>query len=209
MLDRHLRPWIDPPLGRAGQRLARAGVTAGAVTLAGLVLGLAAGGAAALGATGAALVLLAASRLADGLDGPVARAAGGGAPGGFGSLLDIAADFAVYAALPLGFVWADPAANGAAGAFLLAAFYVNAATFLGAAALAERRGLSSEANGRKGFFHAGGLLEGTETLMFLAAICLWPAAFAPLAWGFGALCLLTAVLRLAWARRAFGGPGAG
>lgn len=194
MFDRHLRPLIDPPLAALARALARRGVSAMGVTLAGLAAGLAAGGAAAFGAFGLALGFLALSRLADGLDGAVARVS---APTGtaFGGHVDILSDFAVYAALPLGFVLHDPGSNGAAGAFLLAGFYVNAASFLGAAILAERAGWQTQANGRKAFFHDTGLLEGTETILFLTAICLAPGWFAPLAWGFGALCLLTAALR--------------
>jgi phosphatidylglycerophosphate synthase len=194
VLDRFLRPAIDPPLSAAARALARRGVTALAVTLAGLAAGLAAGVAAALGAFGLALALFALSRLADGLDGAVARLA---APRGtaLGGHIDILTDFAVYAALPLGFVLHDPAGNGGAGAFLLAAYYVNGASFLGAAILAERAGRLSEVNGAKALHHEPGLLEGTETILFCAAICLVPGAFVPLAWGFGALCLLTAGLR--------------
>lgn len=203
MFDRLIRPLIDPPLTAAGRALARRGVSAGAVTLAGLVCGLLAGAAVALGAPGVALALIAASRLADGLDGAVARAQASTGTD-LGGYLDILADFAFYAALPLGFVLADPAANGAAGAFLLAAFYVNAASFLGFAALAEKRRLETAANGRKAFFHATGLLEGSETIAFFVALCLLPAWFAPLAWGFGALCLLTVALRLRLAWAVFG-----
>jgi phosphatidylglycerophosphate synthase len=203
VFDRHLRPLIDPPLSAAGRMLARRGVSAGAVTAAGLVFSLLAGVAVALGATTAALALLAASRLADGLDGAVARAhaATGTDLGGY---LDILADFVFYAAVPLGFVLTDPAANGAAGAFLLAAFYINAASFLGFAAIAEKRRLQTDANGRKAFFHATGLLEGSETIAFFVLVCLIPAWFAPLAWAFGALCLLTVALRLRLARALFG-----
>lgn len=218
MLDRYLRPLIDPPLNRAGAALAGCGVGANMVTGLGALLALAAGASLALSAPLLALGLILASRLADGLDGAVARAAraraglsdgddtGGNEPGGedLGGYLDILADFVFYASIPLGFVLADPAANGAAGAFLLAAFYVNAASFLGYAALAEKRRLRSEVNGRKSFFHATGLLEGTETIMFFVLLCLWPAGFVPLAWGFGALCLLTVLLRLVEARARFG-----
>lgn len=202
MLDRHLRPLIDPGLNRAGRALAARGIGADAISLAGAVLGVLAGAAIALGLPLVALALIAASRLADGLDGPVARAAGGDGSD-FGGYLDIAADFIFYAAVPLGFVLADPAANGAAGAFLLAAFYVNGATFLGYAALAAKHRMRSDANGKKAVYHATGLLEGTETIGFFVAFCLWPAAFAPLAWVFGTLCLLTAALRLGQARRRF------
>lgn len=200
MLDRHLRPWIDPPLDRLGAALARRGVTANRVTLAGLVLALLAALAIALGAVLAGLGLILASRLADGLDGAVARAT---RPSDLGGYYDIAADFVFYAAVPLAFAWADPGANALAAAALLGAFYVNAASFLGYAILAARRGLSTSARGRKSWYHAGGLLEGTETILFFVAFCLVPGWFAPLAWVFAALCLITALARLIEARGVF------
>ncbi|MFZ1479406.1 MAG: CDP-alcohol phosphatidyltransferase family protein, partial [Paracoccaceae bacterium] len=81
---------------------------------------------------------------------------------------------------------------------------VNAASFLGYAVMAEKRGMRSRAQGEKSLFYAAGLLEGTETIAFFVALCLWPQHFAPLAWGFGALCLLTALARILGARRQFG-----
>ncbi len=202
MLDRHLRPLIDPPLDALGRRLAAGGITADAVTLAGLALGLAAAVAVAFGAFLLALALIAGSRFADGLDGAVARAQG---PSDFGGYLDITADFVFYGAIPLAFVLHDPAANGAAGAFLLASFYVNGASFLGYAILAEKRGLRTRSHGVKSLYFTAGLLEGTETILFFAALCLWPQHFAPLAWAFGALCLVTALSRVLLARRVFPG----
>jgi hypothetical protein len=105
--------------------------------------------------------------------------------------------------VPLAFVALDPAANGLAGAFLIATFYVNGASFLGFAILAEKHRLTSEARGIKNLYFSGGLLEGTETIAFFVALCLFPAAFPALAFGFGALCLLTAVTRVVHARRRF------
>ena len=200
MLDRYLRPLIDPPLNLVGRRLARAGFGALSVTLAGMVLGLGAGLAIALGAQLVGCALILASRLADGLDGAVARAT---KPSDFGGFIDIVADFVVYAAVPLGFVLADPAANAIPGAALIAAFYVNAATFLGFAILAAKRGLATEARGRKSWYHSGGLMEGTETIAFFVAFCFWPGAFAAVAWVFAALTLVTAAGRVALARDNF------
>ena len=40
MLDRHIRPLIDPPLNRIGCRMAARGISANSVTLVGLGLGL-------------------------------------------------------------------------------------------------------------------------------------------------------------------------
>lgn len=202
MLDGVARKLIDPALNRLGRRIAAAGIGADAVTLAGLALGLGAAAVIALGAPGWALVPLLASRLADGLDGAVARAS---RKTDFGGYLDITCDFVFYGAIPLGFVWLDPPANGAAGAFLLTSFYANGASFLGFAILAEKKQMSTDARGVKSLYFTGGLLEGTETIAFFVALCLWPAWFAPLAWGFGALCFVTAGSRVLLARRVFAG----
>ncbi|WP_103255986.1 CDP-alcohol phosphatidyltransferase family protein [Tabrizicola aquatica] len=201
MLDGMMRGVIDAPLNRGGRWLAARGASADLVTVVGLVLGLAAAGLVAIGCSGlevAALVL--ASRLADGLDGAVARARG---KSDFGGYLDIVCDFAFYGAIPLAFVLADPALNGAAGAFLLASFYVNGATFLGYAVLAAKRGMETRSRGEKSLYFTAGLLEGTETILFFLLIAMVPALFVPAAWIFGALCLVTALARVLLAARSF------
>jgi len=202
MLDAPARRLIDPVLNRWGLTLARRGVNADVVTLIGLALGLFAAFLIAVGQPGVALLPLLASRLADGLDGAVARAS---QRTDFGGYLDITADFLFYGAIPLAFVVADPAGNGAAGAFLLASFYFNGASFLGFAILAAKQGLETQERGLKSFFFSGGLLEGTETILFFVALCLYPGAFAPMAWVFGTLCFATGGLRIWHARGRFGG----
>jgi phosphatidylglycerophosphate synthase len=203
MLDSHMRPIIDPGLTRIGGWLAARGVSADVVTLVGLGFGLVMAVMILMGAWAAALLSLALSRLADGLDGAVARARGAS---DFGGYLDITADFLFYGAVPLAFVLRDPAANGAAGAFLLTTFYVNGASFLGFAVLAAKHGLETTAQGEKALYFSAGLLEGTETILFFAALCLFPQAFVPLAWLFGAGCLVTAGARVLLARRVFARP---
>ncbi|QIE57613.1 CDP-alcohol phosphatidyltransferase family protein [Pikeienuella piscinae] len=201
MFDSRLRKLIDPPLDRLGGALARAGVGANSVTLAGFALGLLAVALIAFGLPLAALVPLLLGRLADGLDGAIARTAG---RTDFGGFLDITCDFIVYGAVPLGFVLADPVANGAAGAVLLASFYANGSAFLAFAAVAERRGMESRAQGAKTLYYVGGLLEGGETIALFVLFCLFPSWFAPLAWGFGALCFVSAGARMLLAWRIFG-----
>ncbi|MGV3652564.1 MAG: CDP-alcohol phosphatidyltransferase family protein [Devosia sp.] len=197
MLDATLRRYIDPPLDRMGATIHRLGLSANQVTLIGLGCGLLAAAAIAVGAYGVGLVLIAISRLADGLDGAVARHAG---ITDFGGFFDIACDFLFYGAVPLGFVLADPATNAVPGAVLLAAFYFNGTTFLGYAVLAERRGLETAARGLKSLYFTGGLLEGTETILFFVAFCLFPQAFGVLALIFAAGCVITGGSRvvLAW-----------
>ena len=106
MFDARLRPLIDPPLNRIGVSLARAGVSADAVTILGLGCGVMAAVAVAfVGPAWLALAALMMGRLADGLDGAIARAS---AKTDFGGYLDIAADFLFYGSIPLAFVLNDP-----------------------------------------------------------------------------------------------------
>lgn len=203
MFDAQARFLIDPPLNAAGRVLAGWGLTANLVTLIGLGLGLGAAAMIALGLPLLALVPLLLSRIADGLDGAVARAT---RKTDFGGYLDIAADFLFYGAIPMAFVWADPATNGMAGAFLLTSFYFNGTSFLGFAILAEKKAMVTDARGVKSLYFTGGLLEGAETIVFFVLLCLLPDLFSPLAWVFGALCFVTGLSRVLLARRVFPDP---
>lgn len=201
MLDGRMRRLIDGPLNLAGAALAARGIAANAVTLFGLCMGLLAAGLLAAGLPGGlALLPLLIGRLADGLDGAVARAT---EKTDFGGYLDITCDFVFYAAIPMAFALRD-GGNAGAAAFLLATFYINGASFLGFAILAEKRGMETGAQGEKTLYYSAGLLEGTETIGFFVALCLWPMWFVPLALVFGGLCLVTAAARVMLARRVFG-----
>src|SRR5437867_865835 len=68
-------------------------------------------------------------------------------------------------------------------------------SFLAFAVLAAKRGLATDAQGRKSLYYLGGLTEGTETIALFLAICLFPAWFPRLAYAFGALCWLTTIIR--------------
>ena len=194
MLDRYAIAAFRPVLDRIGRLMVRAGIAADAVTWAGFAIGLAAAWAITQRLHGWALALLLASRLADGLDGTVARLT---TPTDRGAYLDIALDFIFYASIPLAFAMADPPANALPAAVLLAAFVGTGSGFLAFAVMAERRQLSSTAYPAKGLYYLGGLTEATETLACFALMCLWPAQFALWAYGFAVLCGVTIVTRLA------------
>lgn len=194
MLDQRLNAALRPLLQRLAQGLVRRGVGADGVTWAGFGIGLAGSAAIVLQSPLAGLLLILASRLCDGLDGAVARLT---RPTDRGAFLDIALDFVFYASVPLAFALADPAANALPAAVLLAAFIGTGSSFLAFSLLAERRGLRSQDYPDKGLYYLGGLTEASETLLCFAAMCLWPAWFAPLAYGFAALCGLTLLTRLA------------
>jgi phosphatidylglycerophosphate synthase len=203
MLDGVMRQIVGPGLDRAGVELARRGHRPDTITYLGLAAGLVAAGIIAIGWPAWIAVLpLMLGRLADGLDGAVARAKGLSDWGGY---LDIVCDMIFYAAIPLAFAVRDPDANGLAGAFLLATFYINGATFLGYAVLAAKAGLQTTSRGIKTLYFTAGLLEGTETIAFFVLICLWPSMFPTAAAIFGILCLATALARVLNARAVFGG----
>lgn len=200
MLDTFIRPLINPPLNAAGRALAGIGVSANAVTLAGLVPGLLAAVAIALQSYTLAFALIVANRLIDGLDGAVARAT---APTDTGGFFDILADYVFYASVPLAFAIADPANNAVPAAALLAAFLLTCSSFLTFAVIAAKRGLETEAHGKKSFFYSTGVVEGTETIAFFLVMTLLPGWFAPLAWVFAGLCVVTALQRAMLAARLF------
>jgi phosphatidylglycerophosphate synthase len=201
MLDGVMRRIIDPVTSRLGEGLAARGISADALTLAGLACGLAAAACIWLRLDFVAFMLFAANRTLDGLDGAVARVRGLTDRGGY---LDIVCDFIVYGAVPLAFALRDPAANALASALLLAAFYANGASFLAYAAVAARRGITTDQRGPKSLYYTTGLMEGTETILFFAAFLLLPAWYVPLAMLFAALCLVTCTARILLAWRVFG-----
>jgi len=199
MLDGLMRRLIDPPLDRAGRALARIGVSADALTFAGLLVGLAAAAFIVAGANGAPLVLLLLSRVLDGLDGATARASARTDRGGF---IDIVFDFIFYGAIPLAFALREPA-YAVPAAVLLFSFYVNGASFLAFAAVAEKRGLESRVRGVKSIYFTAGIAEGTETILVFALMCAAPGWFPILAYGFAGLTLMSALARITLAWKAF------
>ncbi|WP_088314182.1 CDP-alcohol phosphatidyltransferase family protein [Kineosporia sp. R_H_3] len=183
MLDATARRVLERPLDAVAGGLTRVGwMTPDRMTVVGLVVGLASAAAAAQRWWTVALALWLASRLADGLDGPLARRlaasrapSGDGArpPSQAGGFLDISADFVVYGTTVVG------VAVGAGGSpwpfvAVLLAYYVNGSVFLAFSSVAERTGRTID-DGRSLSF-LGGLAEGTETVAVHALWCLVPAA---------------------------------
>lgn len=196
MFDARIRPIIDPPLNAAGQVLARLGLTANQVTLAGLAFGLASAWFISQSQFGVALLALLAGRLLDGLDGAVARAT---RQTDFGGYLDIVADFAFYVAVPVAFGFADRD-NLPAALLLVAVFTLTGISFLAYAVMAAKRGQETASHGQKSFFYSTGIAEGTETIIAFILMCLFPVAFPMIALIYATLCLATVMQRsiMAW-----------
>jgi phosphatidylglycerophosphate synthase len=191
MLDPFMRRLIDPPLNGVAAIWPRK-ISANQITIFGLVLGVACFLAIAINTMTAALILLALNRLADGLDGAVARAQ---TPSELGAYLDIVSDFVLWGLLPIGFIILD-SDNAIAAAVLLSSFSMSMTVFLAFAIMAEKRGLETDAQGTKSFFYVAGLAEGTETIAFFAIVIIWPGAFVPAAFVYAGVVYLSVIGRV-------------
>ncbi len=195
VLDGTTRPLVAPLLEGLAARVDRPVVTPDRVTLLGLALGLGSAAAAASALWVPALALWLLSRVADGLDGVLARrrAAAGEPPSAAGGYLDITADFLVYGATVAG------VAIGWGGSLLpfvavLVAYYLNGATFLAFSSLAERTGRRLD-DGRSLSF-LGGLAEGTETVLVHSLWLLLPGHAGTIAWVWAAVVGVSGLQRM-------------
>jgi phosphatidylglycerophosphate synthase len=202
MFDGQIRRGIDPLLDRLVVVLARLGLGANTVTICGFLVGMGAWAALAFQNYVLALVLIAANRFADGLDGALARRLG---PTDLGGYLDIVLDFLFYAGVPFFFGVGRPE-FALPAAFLVFSFVGTGSSFLAFAAIATKRQLTTERRGKKAIYYLGGLTEGAETIALFILICLFPEYFDWFAWIFGGLCWLTTAIRIAMAVEAFRSP---
>ncbi len=224
MLDSTLRPVKDRLLvGATRTPLARLHPTV--ISSVGLV--------ASLGAAVAAwrlLPLLAVGlwlfgRVADGIDGAVARSTGRSSD--VGGLLDFVFDSVGYAAIPLGLAFGlDERGAWIVTAVLLASFYLNAVSLGYVAALLEKRALvvppapgtaegelcgeeslaaahvpPQERRGPTSAVLPRGLVEGTETIVFFTVALAFPDAAPTIWWVMAAAVCVTVLERVRWAIR--------
>ena len=187
MFDPILKRLAAPLLARGAQPLGRLG--ADLVSLAGLVVGIAAIPAIARHAYLLGLALLILNRLIDALDGAVARQT---RATGRGAFLDMTFDLIVFAGLPFAFALADPS-RGLAAAFFVFAIAARGASEVFAAMLSQRIV----------FDFVGRVMEDTELTLAFAIACIMPGWFSLIAYVAGALCFLTAGARFALALSRF------
>ena len=199
MFDAKIRPLIDSSLNPIGRWLASCGITANHVTITGAGFGLLAFIFIAFDLAIAGLCMIILNRVADGLDGAVARSTG---HTDFGGYLDLVVDFIFYSAIPLAFAIANPD-HALAACFLCVSFMGTASSFLGVAILAAKHNIQTEIRGKKAFYYLGGLTEGSETILLLCVMAIWPNHFAYFAWGFGLLCWVTTGTRIYLAHNMF------
>ncbi|NQZ04589.1 CDP-alcohol phosphatidyltransferase family protein [Idiomarina sp.] len=195
MVDRYLIPPLQRLLDKPARLLVRRAVTANQITLVGFVIGVLALPLLMAGAFELALVAVLLNRLADGLDGAVARRTQTTDAGGF---LDIVLDFIFYQAVVVGFILNSPHEHLLPGLFLMLSFVGTGTSFLAFAVQASKRGLDNPHYPNKSMYYMGGLAEGFETFAVFVLLCLLPQHFGIIAWLFGAVCWVTTATRI-WA----------
>ena len=200
MFDHFLRSLKDRLLGPVARALGPR-LSPDAITWFAFAAGLSCAGAVLNGHHRVGLGLWLVNRLLDGLDGTHARVHA--RVSHFGAYLDIVLDFIVYASIPIAFVVAARRYELAlAGVFLLAAFYVNAASWMYLSALLEARGEGAASRDETtSATIPAGIIAGTETIVLYALFFLLPAHQAILFALMAALVMANVAVRLFWASR--------
>lgn len=199
MFDRSFQAKLEPVWRATCRPLRALGVTPLQLTLSGWILGLISAWLIANHQESWALGTLLLSRVCDALDGALARQT---RPTDSGGYLDLVLDFWFYAAIPLAFAWQSPDPNALAAAALLAAYLLNATAWLTFTSLPASMHDAATSRQAKSLAFLPSLTEGGETIAVYVAMCLWPVSFAPIAWGFAALCTGSALWHTArsWRR---------
>ena len=140
-----------------------------------------------------AIIFLFLNRLSDGLDGAMARLQ---TPTPLGGYLDIVLDFLIYGGFVLSFGITEQN-NTLLSMVLLFCYIGTGSTFLAKAAILPSlttKNLNEEIP--KSFHYAVGLVEGTETIVFMVLCLLFPNLFIYFSFIFIILCLITIVFRI-------------
>jgi phosphatidylglycerophosphate synthase len=164
MLDTVARPLVDPAINALARLLERCGITANAVTVTAMLVGVGAAFCVAIDLPRTGIVLLWASGILDATDGALARIAGSNP---FGAVLDITFDRIVEIAVIVALAWGHPDAR-----FLLVilagVIAIAMSLFLSIAAALRNRSVKS-------FHYAPGLGERTEAFLCLTLMIAAPA----------------------------------
>ena len=144
-----------------------------------------------------ALVVLMLNRFCDGLDGTMARLT---IPSPLGGYLDIVFDFTIYSGFVLAFGLSN--SNYTIISMVLLFLYIGTGTtFLARAAIQTQLDKIPESSDSKkelpkSFYYSSGLIEGTETTIFMILCLLLPNFYIFISIIFGVLCLITFVSRI-------------
>ncbi len=193
MLDKKLHPLTKPLLSYFASIAIKAGISADLASIIGFVFGVIAACMIGFGFFFIALVFFIINRCFDGLDGAIARA---GEPTCRGGFLDIVFDFIIYSSIPFAFSIHD-IGNSFAACFLIFSFVGTGTSFLAYGIMhAQLSQKNKDLLNQKSFYYLGGIIEGSETIIFIFIILSFPSLFSILAVLFGCLCWISTIFRI-------------
>ena len=196
MFDRHLQKLTQKPLSFFAKIILKY-ISANQITIIGFIFGLMMCLFIYLELFFLAIFFLILNRICDGLDGVMARLT---VPTYLGAYLDIVLDFIFYSAFILIFGLLDTS-NIIITCLLLFSYICTGTTFLAQAIIQPKLDLvqkdeSLDIDIPKSFYYSAGLIEGTETILFMILCLLFPNLYFFFGLIFIILCLLTALSRI-------------
>ena len=204
MWDEALRELKDVVL-KPVARLLLGSITANQMTILGLVLGLASAVCFAVHLPVAGMLLWGLNRVADGLDGTLARL--GNKQSDFGGFLDLVCDLVVYAAIPVGLTVQASSGGPAqtdrawlALSGLLAVFYVNIGSLFYLSALIQKQQQAGSSPRVTSVPFPSALIEGFETVVFYTLFMAFPRYLVGLFTVFSLGCVVNIIQRFNWFR---------
>ena len=196
MFDRHLQKLTQKPLSFFAKIILKY-ISANQITIIGFIFGLMMCLFIYIELFFLAIFFLILNRICDGLDGVMARLT---VPTYLGAYLDIVLDFIFYSAFILIFGLLDTS-NIIITCLLLFSYICTGTTFLAQAIIQPKLDLvqkdeSLDIDIPKSFYYSAGLIEGTETILFMIMCLLFPNLYFFFGLIFVILCLLTALSRI-------------
>ena len=196
MFDRHLQKLTQKPLSFFAKIILKY-LSANQITILGFIFGLMMCLFIYIELFFLAIFFLILNRICDVLDGVIARLT---VPTYLGAYLDIFLDFIFYSAFILIFGLLDTN-NIIISCLLLFSYICTGTTFLAQAIIQPKLDLvqkdeSIDIDIPKSFYYSAGLIEGTETILFMILCLLFPNLYFFFGLIFAILCLLTALSRI-------------
>lgn len=185
MLDTSARRFVQPALDAIARACARAGISANALTVTGMLVGVAAAALVALGHPVAGFLVLWLSGVIDAADGTLARLTG---PSPMGAILDITFDRVVELSMVTALAWRFPDARLEL-VVLAGVIAIAMSLFLSIGAAVQNRSVKS-------FHYAPGLGERTEAFICLSLMILDAERLVPWTWVFVGVIAFTMAQRL-------------
>ena len=140
-----------------------------------------------------ALFVFLLGRILDGVDGIIANKT---RITEFGGFIDIVFDLISYSLVLLAFILKDNS-NAIFGSILLTTFFGTSSAFFGIAIFENNKFIKR--NPEKSFYHVGGFMGGSITILFLSLMFLFPEKFNLIALIFSVLCIIGTIERIFYA----------